>query len=44
MNRPRIKLVAVLALLGLAAVGCQKETITVEPQTGVEVSGTVYTV
>ena len=39
-----IKTVALLSVLSVAAVGCQKETITVEPQTGVEASGTVYTV
>ena len=38
-----IKTVALLAVLSVAAVGCQKETIVV-PQTGVESSGTVYTV
>ena len=38
-----IKTVALLAVLSVAAVGCQKETIVV-PQTGVEASGTVYTV
>ena len=39
-----IKTVALLSVLSVAAVGCQKETITVEPQTGIEASGTVYTV
>ena len=39
-----IKTVALLTVLSVAAVGCQKETIMVEPQTGVEASGTVYTV
>ena len=39
-----IKTVALLAVLSVAAVGCQKETIMVEPQTDVETSGTVYTV
>ena len=43
MNKS-IKRVALLSVLSMVAVGCQKETITVEPQTGVEVSGTVYTV
>ena len=38
------KTVALLAVLSVAAVGCQKETIMVEPQTDVETSGTVYTV
>ena len=38
-----IKTVALLAVLSVAAVGCQKETIAV-PQTGVESSETVYTV
>ena len=37
------KTVALLAVLSVAAVGCQKETIAV-PQTGVESSETVYTV
>ena len=36
-----IKKVALLAVLSVAAVGCQKETITVEPQTGIEADGTV---
>ena len=36
-----IKTVALLAVLSVAAVGCQKETIVVEPQTGVEADGTV---
>ena len=36
-----IKKVALLAVLSVAAVGCQKETITVEPQTGIEATGTV---
>ena len=36
-----IKKVALLAVLSVAAVGCQKETIMVEPQTGVEAAGTV---
>ena len=39
-----IKTIALLLVLSVAAVGCQKETITVEPQTGIEASGTVYTV
>ena len=39
-----IKKVALLAVLSVAAVGCQKETIMVEPLTGVEADGTVYTV
>ena len=43
MNKS-IKTVALLAVLSVAAVGCQKETITVEPQTGVEASSTVYMV
>ena len=43
MNKS-IKKMALLLVLSVAAVGCQKETITVEPQTGVEASGTVYTV
>ena len=38
-----IKTVALLAVLSVAAVGCQKET-SVVPQTGVEASDTVYTV
>ena len=38
-----IKTVALLAVLSVAAVGCQKETIEV-PQAGIEESGTVYTV
>ena len=36
-----IKKVALLAVLSVAAVGCQKETITVEPQTDIEAAGTV---
>ena len=36
-----IKKVALLAVLSVAAVGCQKETIMVEPLTGVEADGTV---
>ena len=40
----QIKTVALLSVLSVAAVGCQKETIKVEPQTGIEASGTVYTV
>ena len=43
MNKT-VKKMALLTVLSVAAVGCQKETITVEPQTGVEASGTVYTV
>ena len=39
-----IKTIALLLVLSVAAVGCQKETIMVEPQTDVETSGTVYTV
>lgn len=42
MNKS-IKKVALLTVLSLAAVSCQKETM-VNPQTGVETSGTVYTV
>ncbi|MBP5677987.1 MAG: hypothetical protein J6W88_05790 [Bacteroidales bacterium] len=42
--RKTIKTMALMAVLSVAAVGCQKETITVEPQTGVEADGTVYTV
>ena len=38
-----IKAVALLAVLSVAAVGCQKETVVVS-QTGAEESGTVYTV
>ena len=38
-----IKTVALLTVLSVAAVGCQKETIVV-PQTGVETLDTVYTV
>lgn len=38
-----IKTVALLTVLSVAAVGCQKETIEV-PQAGIEESGTVYTV
>ena len=30
-----IKMMALIAVLSVAAVGCQKETIKVEPQTGV---------
>ena len=41
--KKKIKTVALLAVLSVAAVGCQKETIVV-PQTGIEESGTVYTV
>ena len=33
--------VALMAVLSVAAVGCQKETIMVEPQTGIEATGTV---
>ena len=36
-----IKKVALLAMLSVAAVGCQKETITVEPQTGIEADDTM---
>lgn len=43
MNKS-IKKVALLLVLSVAAVGCQKETITVEPRTGVAASDTVYTV
>ena len=43
MNKT-LKKVALLAVLSMAAVGCQKETIMVEPQTDVETSDTVYTV
>ena len=43
MNKT-IKKVALLAVLSVAAVGCQKETITVNPPTGVEASSTVYMV
>ena len=39
MNKT-IKKVALLAVLSVAAVGCQKETITVNPPTGVEASST----
>lgn len=35
---------ALMTALSVAAVGCQKETVMVEPQTGVEVTDTVYTV
>ena len=42
--RKTIKTMALMAVLSVAAVGCQKETITVEPQTGIETDGTVYTV
>ena len=38
-----LKTVALLTVLSMAAVGCQKETIEV-PQAGIEESGTVYTV
>ena len=43
MNKT-IKKMALLTVLSVAAVGCQKETIMEEPQIGVETSGTVYTV
>lgn len=43
MNKT-VKKMALLVVLSVAAVGCQKETITVEPRTGVETSDTVYTV
>ena len=33
-----------MTALSVVAVGCQKETVMVEPQTGVEVTDTVYTV
>ena len=39
-----IKTMALLAVLSVAAVGCQKETVVADPQTGVEESDTVYTV
>ena len=39
--RKTIKTMALMAVLSVAAVGCQKETITVEPQTGIEADGTV---
>ena len=39
-----INTIALLTVLTVAAAGCQKETIAVEPQTGVETSDTVYTV
>ena len=42
MNKT-LKKVALLAVLSMAAVGCQKETM-VDSQAGVETSGTVYTV
>lgn len=44
MIKTTIKTVALLAVLSVSAVGCQKETITVERQTGVELRDTVYTV
>ena len=40
----RIRTMALLAVLSVAAVSCQKETIVVDSQTGVEESDTVYTV
>ena len=43
MNKS-VKKMALLSVLSVAAVGCQKETVTVEPQIGVEASDTVYTV
>ena len=39
--RKTIKTMALMAVLSVAAVGCQKETITVEPQTDIEAAGTV---
>ena len=36
-----IKKVALMIVLSVSAVGCQKETIMVEPQTGIEATGTV---
>ena len=39
-----VKTIALLTVLNLAAVSCQKETITVDPQSGIEATGTVYTV
>ena len=41
--KKKVSMVALLAVLSVVAVSCQKETI-VEPQVGVEESVTVYTV
>ena len=41
--KKEIKKIALLAVLSMVAMGCQKETIVV-PQAGIEESGTVYTV
>ena len=39
--RKTIKTMALMAVLSVSAVGCQKETITVEPQTGIEADDTM---
>ena len=42
--KKEIKLMVLLSVLTVAAVGCQKEKVIVEPNTSVEASHTVYTV